>query len=351
VRREFSFSCTALIVAAALLGGCGGGQTADDSTVSATTREARPEFAGKPSPTFPRQLHVSLDGQMTPADIAILMAVKKGYFADVGLTVFTGVPVAPRRPVSYVAAYTDDIAVAQQPQVAIAKDHGAPIVAVGSLISQPTAAMIWLKGSGIRGIAGLRNKTIAVPGIPYQEEMLQFILEKAGVSPDEVEVRQFGYKVLPALLHGKADAIFGGSWNLEGAALQERGERPVIKRVQELGVPAYDELVVITRADRAAREPQVVRKFMAALSRGVAAVRRQPVIAARLVETTPHEFVLGKKETNAQVRATMPLLSPKGHLDPDQAEELLTWMHNEGMIQRQPSVSGLFTNQYLAAGG
>jgi ABC-type nitrate/sulfonate/bicarbonate transport system substrate-binding protein len=350
VRREFSFSCTALIVAAVLLGGCGGGQTAVDTTLSTTTREARPEFAGKPSPTFPRQLHVSLDGQMNPADIAILMAVEKGYFNDVGLTVFTGIPVFPRRPVSYVAAYTDDIAVAQQPQVAVAKDHGAPIVAVGSLISQPTAAMIWLKESGIRGIADLRNKTIAVPGIPYQEEMLEFILEKAGVSPDEVEVRQFGYKTLPALLHGKADAIFGGSWNLEGAALRERGERPVIKRVQELGVPAYDELVVITRADRAAREPQVVRKFMSALSRGVAAVKREPVAAARLVETTPHEFVLGKKETNAQVRATVPLLSPTGHIDRDQADKLLAWMHEEGMIQRQPPVSEAFTDEYLSGG-
>jgi len=340
-----------VIVAAVLLGGCGGGQNAVDTTLSTTIREARPEFAGKPSPTFPRQLHVSLDGQMNPADIAILMAVKKGYFTDVGLTVFTGIPVFPRRPVSYVAAYTDDIAVAQQPQVAIAKDHGAPIVAVGNLISQPTAAMIWLKGSGIRAIADLKNKTIAVPGIPYQEEMLESILERAGVNPDDVEVKTVGYRLLPALLHGKADAIFGGSWNLEGAALRERGERPVIKRVQELGVPAYDELVVITRADRAAREPQVVRKFMAALSRGVAAVRREPVVAARLVETTPHEFVLGKEETNAQVRATVPLLSPTGYMNPGQATKLMTWMHSEGMIQRQPPVSELFTDRYLSGGG
>lgn len=287
---------------------------------------------------------------MTAANVPLLMAVEKGYFADVGLRVSVGNPVRPRRPVRYISAFTDEIAVTQQPQVAMAKDHGAPIVAVGSLVSQPTAAMIWLKKSGIRKIADLRNKTIAVPGIPYQEEMLDSILEKAGVQPKEVTVKPFVYKLMLALLRGKADAIFGGSWNIEGAALRRRGAQPVIKRVQELGVPAYDEVVVITRADRAAREPGVVRRFMSALRRGVAAVRKNPEMAARMVETTAHEFPIGKKETNAQMRATAPLLSPTLRFDPRQANNLLIWMHNQGMIRHRPSISNLFTNRYLSGG-
>jgi putative hydroxymethylpyrimidine transport system substrate-binding protein len=349
VRRELS--CTALIVAAALLGGCGSGTEAIDTTVSTTAKESRPAFAGKPSPTFPRELHLSFAGQMSPAEVAIQMAYTKGYFRDVGLTVFTGVPVWPRRPVSYVAAYTDDIAVAQQPQVALAKDHGAPIVAVGSLVSQPTTALIWLKGSGIKDVADLKGKTIAAPGIPYQDQMLESILERAGVNPDDVEVKHVGYKLMPALLHGKADAIFGGSWNVEGVTLRKRGLNPVIKRVQELGVPSYDETMIVTRADRAAREPQVVRKFMAALERGVAAVRNDPRLAAKVLESSPHEFRTSKGEMEAQVRATLPLLSQTGSIDPGQAAKLLTWMHGEGMIQRGPPVSELFTDQYLSGGG
>jgi putative hydroxymethylpyrimidine transport system substrate-binding protein len=300
---------------------------------------------------FPRQLHLSYDGQVTPANVAVLMAVEKGFFSDVGLTVYPSSPVIPRRPVSYVAAYTDDIAIAQQPQIALGKDHDAPVVAVGSLVSEPTAALIWLKESGIRTIADLRNKTIAVPGIPYQEEMLDFILRRAGVQPDEVKVDTVGYRLMPVLLHGKADAIFGGSWNVEGAALQERGAKPVIKRVQELGVPSYDEVMVITRADRAAREPQVIRKFMSALTRAVRAVKRNPELALKLVESGPHEFQMSEREMNAQVRATLPLLSPTGRVDLDQARRLMTWMHAEGMIQRQPPVSELFTDKYLPRGG
>jgi putative hydroxymethylpyrimidine transport system substrate-binding protein len=351
VRREFTFFSAALIVAAVLLGGCGGGQTAVDTTLSTTTRDARPEFAGKPSPTFPPQLHLSYDGQVTPANVAILMAITKGFFSDVGLTVYPSSPVIPRRPVSYISAYTDDIAIAQEPQVALGKDHDASVVAVGSLVSEPTAAFIWLPKSGIDGIADLEGKTIAVPGIPYQEEMLESILESGGVDPDDVEVKTVGYRVLPALLHGQADAIFGGSWNVEGAALRARGEKPVIKRVQEFGVPSYDEVMVITRADRAAREPWVIRKFMSALTRAVRAVKRNPALASKLVQSGPHEFPLSKREIDAQVRATLPLLSASGHIDPDQASRLMTWMHSEGMIQQQPSVSELFTDKYLSGGG
>jgi len=317
----------------------------------ATAAKSRPSYAGKPSPTFSPHLYLSLDGEITPANVAIEMALEKGYFAAAGLSVYPGAPVRPRRPVRYVAAYTDDIAVTQQPQVALAADHGAPLVAVGSLVSQPTAAMIWLKRSGIGEIADLKGKTIAVPGVPYQEEMLESILGRAGLNPGEVEVKHVGYKLVPALLGGKADAIFGGSWNFEGVALRERGLKPVIKRVQDLGVPAYDETVVITRANRAAREPQVVRKFMAALERGVAAVKRNPELAAKLIESGPHEFDTTRRERVAQVRATLPLLSPTGYIDPEQTAKLLAWMRGEGMIQKQPPVSALFTDKYLSGGG
>lgn len=346
-----AFLCLGLIVAGAAFSACGGSQDAVSTTVTTTARKTRPSYAGKPSPTFPRHLWVCLDGPIGPANVAIQMAVEKGFFADVGLSVSAGVPVVPRRPVRYVSAYTDDIAVTQQPQAAMGKARGAPIVAVGSLISQPTAALIWLKKSGIQGVADLRNKTIAVPGIPYQQEMLESILEEAGIAPDEVEVKNVNYKLVPVLLAGKADAIFGGSWNIEGVALRELGLKPVIKRVEEFGVPAYDELVVITRADRAAREPQVVRKFMSALNRGVAAAKRNPALASKLIEYGGSRYRgISKRQTNAELRATLPLLSPDGYFDPDQTGRLLTWMHAQGMIGHQLSSSELFTNEYLSGG-
>jgi len=279
------------------------------------------------------------------------MAVERGFFADVGLEVSAATPIFPKRPVTYVANSTDDFGVTQQPQAAVAKANGVPVVAVGSLVSQPTAAMIWLKKSKIRGIADLEGRTIAVSGIQSQEKLLAFILRRAGLKMDDVEVKHFGFKLVPTLLKGKVDAIFGGSWNIEGVALRERGAKPVVRRVQNLGVPSYDELMVITRSDRAAQDPRLVRRFMSALTRAMAAVKRNPGAAVKLIgKNGERNFEVSPRETKAQMKATLPMLSPTAYVDSDQAGDLLAWMHNEGMIQREPPTSDLFTDRYLSGG-
>ena len=115
-------------------------------------------------------------------------------------------------------------------------------------------------------------------------------------------------------------------------------------------MPSYDEPMIVTRADRAAREPRWFAEFMAALDRGVAAVRKDPGLPMTITrKQPPTNSRTSKGEMEAQVRATLPLLSQTGYIDPDQAAKLLTWMHGEGMIQRQPSLRAL-TDQYLSGG-
>jgi putative hydroxymethylpyrimidine transport system substrate-binding protein len=325
---------TAVIVAAAILTGCGAGQSTD--TV-----------------TLPHQglqdVDVSLDKTVNAANVAIELGMERGYFEDAGLNLWAGSPILPDRPVQYATTSTDDIALTQQPQVVLSGGNGAHVVAVGSLISQPTAAMIWLRGSKIRGISDLEGKTIAVPGIPSQEQMLDAVLARAGLSREDVEVKPVAYDLVPALVAGRADAIFGGSWNIEGIELRKRGMQPVIRRVQELGVPSYDELVVITDSDRAAREPQMVRDFMSALARSVAAMKEDPQAAIKLVEAS--NKTISHPGLEAQIKATIPLMSPTMRIEPGQTNGLTAWMHEEGMIARKPSFSDFFTNEYLPGEG
>ncbi|HEU5062640.1 MAG TPA: ABC transporter substrate-binding protein [Solirubrobacterales bacterium] len=295
---------------------------------------------------------MALDGYYGPENVGILMAEERGYFTDVGIDAIVTAPSPPSRPVSYVMSGIVDLAVSHQPQVAIARGKDLPVVAVGSLISRPTAAMIWLQRSRIGGIADLRGKTIAIPGLPFQEEFLASILARAGLTLADVEVRVAGYDLLPDLVKGRADAIFGGSWNLEGAVLEARGLDPVITRVQSLGVPSYDELVVIARSNRVSKDPQLIRDFMSAVARGTADALEDPEAAARVVvdgyEANPD---LSRKSVEAEIEATLPLLSRSGYMDPAQAEGLVDWMQAEGMIRKKPPVSSLLTNEYLAHSG
>lgn len=346
ILRLFLTSVTVVL----LVQGCGGGGGAgtDTATTESSKTDTTKTAAATKRPAEPLLVNVTYDARVGPANVPILMADKKGYFKKLGLELGAGSPYPPSRPVVYISKDTNDFGVTQLPQLLIALEKGAPIIAVGSLVPQPTAAMIWLKKSGIHQIADLKGKTIAIPGIPFQEAFLETVLARAGLTLEDIKVKRVVYDMVSSLLSGKADAIFGGSWNIEGAALKAGGAKPVIKRVQELGIPAYDELIVIVRTDRAAREPQLVRDFMSVVERGTNAVIRDPGAAVGLIEAnTESSPESNRKETRAGVEATLPLFSRTGYMDPARTRKLIAWMHAKGLIQRELPVSKVLTNKYL----
>lgn len=328
-------------VAAMLLAGCGGGSATAGN--GSATAEKQPERLLKPT-----ELHVTLDGFDRPETAGFLMADKLGYFSKANIEPVIFRPATPSRPVEYVVDGTDDIGVSHQPQVVLAKEKGAPIVALGALTSRPTMAMIWLKKSKIRSIADLKGRTIAIPGLSFQESFLKSFLAQGGLTLGDVKVKRVWYNLVPALAEGRVDAIFGGSWNTEGVQLQVRGLHPVITRVQSLGFPSYDELVVIARSDRVAEDPRPYQVFMSALAHGIEAAIKHPKAMVEVLEESINKSPeKERKATEAEVKATLPLLSAGMHMNPEEASELMDWMREEGMIKRTWPASELFDNEYL----
>lgn len=315
------------IAAAALFltlpNGCGGGSGS----------------AAPAAPPVTRELDLTLDGYPGPENVALLMAEERGYFEHAHLKVWIRTPQSRLRPLDYVAGGDVALAVSHQPQVVLAADRKAPVVAVGSLISQPTAALIWLKKSKIGGIAGLTGKTIAITGLRFEEELLERALARAGLSRGDVRIERADYELVPALLGGRADAILG-SWNIEGAELRARGLNPVIAKVQSLGIPAYEELVLAARSERLAKEPGVLRRLMSAVARGAAAAAEDPSAAADLIARLRAEKV--SRTLKAEVAATVPLLSETGQMSSGRAIRLVDWMREQGMIESELSASDLF---------
>lgn len=320
----------ALVGAVFLLAGCGGGS--DTETAEKATK------APEPKPKL-QEVSVTLDEIFSPEDAGLLTANQQGYFEDAGFEVHITAPSPPTRPVRYVVEGIVDMSVSHPPQVAVAQEKGIPIVALGSLVSQPTTSMIWLKKSKIDGIADLRGKTIAFQGLPFEEAFLETVLRRAGLTPADVKIKQTiaraQYKLVPELASGRADAIFGGSGNVEGVELEARGLEPVVTPVRELGVPAYDELVVIARRDRVAKEPELFRRLMAAVREGTAAAIEDPEAATDAVVAGLEGE--GYDEENpstveAGVEASLPLLSRTGRIDQAREDRLLDWMRAEGIL-------------------
>ena len=60
-----------------------------------------------------------------------------------------------------------------------------------------------------------------------------------------------GFDLVPALLSRQTDAVIGTYFSIEGIYIEvEIGMPPVIVTMEELGVPHYDELIVVANSER-----------------------------------------------------------------------------------------------------
>jgi putative hydroxymethylpyrimidine transport system substrate-binding protein len=289
---------------------------------------------------------LTLDFYPNADHAGIYMAEKLGYFADAGLDVSIQTPSDPAAPIKQVAAGRTDLAVSYEPEVLLAREQGLDVIAVGALIDRPLTSLIWLNKSRIGGVAGLRGKTIATAGIPYQDAYLKTILARVKLTPSDVNTVNVGYGLLPALVGGRAQAMLGGFSNVEGVDLRLRGLKPVVTPVDQLGVPTYDELVLVANRKQLEEDSDPVRLFLAALARGNAAATENPEAATKALLEANSD--LDRRLTEAEVAATLPLLSKTGRMDPAKWEAFITWAGENGVISGRPSTAEVLSNEYLA---
>jgi putative hydroxymethylpyrimidine transport system substrate-binding protein len=194
-------------------------------------------------------------------------------------------------------------------------------------------------------------------GIPYQHAYLETILAHAHVPSSSVREINVGSNVVPAVLSGRVDAILGGYWNYEAIQLAQLGKRPHVLRMDQVGVPPYDELVVVVRESTLTNHIDLVRRFVQALARGYQSVRRDPSAAVKsLLAANPS---LSAKLQRASVKATLPAFFPSGldagkpwgWLDPSQWAAYGRWMKNNHLISTPAAVDGASTNEVLAGQG
>lgn len=293
---------------------------------------------------------LALDFYVNPDHVGIYEALDEGLFAGAGLDVNPRVPSDPSAPIKQVASGRVDLAISYEPEVILARDQGLDVVAVAALVNGPLTSVISLPAAGIEGPADLAGKTVVTAGIPYQTAYLQTILRKARVDPASVDQVDVGFNLLQPLLAGRADAMLGGFLNVEGVDLAERGENPTVVPVDQLGIPTYDELVLVADADRLREDPGPIRDFIAALAEGTADARDDPAGATAALLTAAPD--LDPDLTRAEIDKTLPLLVPErgkpyGYMDPGQWEHFAAFLAAQGQINSAPSAAEMLDDGLL----
>jgi putative hydroxymethylpyrimidine transport system substrate-binding protein len=206
---------------------------------------------------------VLLDWFVNPDHAPLVVAREKGFFARHGLDVTLTPPADPSDPPKLVAAGQVDLGVSYQPQLHMQVDQGLPLRRVGTLVATPLNTVIVLEDGPVQTLSDLKGRTVGFSLSGFEDGVLGTMLNSVGLALDDITLVNVNFSLSPALISGRVDAIVGGYRNFELTQLELEGHPGRAFFPEEHGVPPYDELVLIARADRV-DEPWLDR-FMLAL--------------------------------------------------------------------------------------
>jgi putative hydroxymethylpyrimidine transport system substrate-binding protein len=303
----------------------------------------------------PQRLDLLLDYLPNADHAGIYAAIASGELKTAGLEVRLRTPSDPSLPLKLLAAGKTDLAISYEPELLLARAKGAKLVSIGALVQKPLTSIVSVGDKAIKQPADLAGRTIGTAGIPYQQAYLQTILAGAGVDANKVKSIDVGFNLVPALLSKRVDAVLGMFWNIEGIALARQDRKPQILHVDALGVPTYNELVIVAREQDVRSRGPLLRRFMRALGRGHALLRDN--IDAGVDPLVKAEPDLRPDVVRAQLEATLPVFFPSGrrrpfgYQDPGEWKRYAQWMADHALIPAANATQRAFTNEFLPGEG
>jgi|SRR5829696_1333287 len=280
---------------------------------------------------------LSLDFVPNAVHAPIYMAVRNGRDRENGIRLQIRKPGGGPDALKLVASGRVDLGVLDIHDLAIARQQGTDLVAIGALVDHPLAALI--ARPGIERPRELDDRTVGVSGLPSDPAFLRAIVEHDGGHYGRVRQVTIGFTAVSRLLTGRVDAV-PAFWNAEGVALKRHGLAVREFRVDDYGAPAYPEVVLITSRRTLQTQRDRLRRALAAIEHGLRDTLGDPGAAVRTIakaaDTSDVELV------RAQLRAVSPVLAPG--LAPERAvlEQWAQFDARIGIVQRTPDVTRAF---------
>lgn len=220
------------------------------------------------------KLTVLLEWFVNPDHAPLVVAKEKGLFAAHGLDVDLVAPADPSAPPRLVAAGQADVALHYQPSLDLDVDAGLPLVRFGTLIETPLNTLIVLKDGPVKSLPDLKGRKIGYSVSGFEDAMLGQFLKSAGLKLDDVELVNVNFALSASLMAGQVDAVVGGYRNFELNQMKIEGHEGTAFYPEENGMPAYDELIYVTRKDLVADKR--LPEFLAAVEEATIYLTNHP---------------------------------------------------------------------------
>lgn len=276
---------------------------------------------------------VVLDWFVNPDHGPLFVAHEKGFFSQRGLDVEFHVPSNPNDPPKFAAAKKADIAVSYQPQHHLHVDQGLPLIRFATLVATPLNTLVVLADSDIKNIADLKGKTVGYSIGGFETVLLKVMLERQGLSLDDIKLVNINFSLSPSLFSGATDAVIGAFRNFELNQMDIEGRPGRAFYVEEHGIPPYDELILVAHRDYVTKPK--LRKFVDAMEAGVQFMVNHPEESWKL-------FIRGRKDLDNRLnllawRDTLPRFALRpGALDRARYKRFAEFLKKQALIKKIP---------------
>ncbi len=315
--------------------------------LAASACQAAAEEGDRAAPT---SIKMMLDWVPNTNHTGILIAEAEGYFEDEGLQVEIIQP-GEVYAEQAVASGAVDFGVSFQEQITLARADDVPIVSIAAVIQHNTSAFASRGELQVNSPADWTGLTYGSYGNPFEEPTLRVLMGCAGGDYDALNIVDTGYADPLALLDQEQIDLAWIFYAWQGVqAERENIDLDVIMMQDWFDcIPDYYTPVLITSEQTIAERPQLVRRFLNAVSRGYRFAIENPQEAAAILLAAVPEL------DGELVYASQAWISPRYQADAarwgeqsfDVWQDYSRWMLEYNILTEAIDAEAAFTNEFL----
>jgi NitT/TauT family transport system substrate-binding protein len=287
-------------------------------------------------------------------DAPYYLALAKGWYDEGGLNVEIKEGQGSVRTLALVDNGQDTFGTLDAGVMLAGADKGVQSKMVFMFNQRSPNALVFFADAGIRGPQDLRGKSIGTTPGASVTLLFPLYLDAVGLPREDVNVTNVDAAGKVAAFRARKFDLMTGLTNDQVGELEAEGEQVESLAFADSGVNTVS-MGAVARNDLIERDPELVRRFVAATQRAWDATIRNPDEA---VATIAASFPAYKAAAfKSQLAASIPLLhtrttdgKPTGWMAQEDWEETNALLVKSGIIQQPARVGDLYTNAFIPGG-